>query len=163
MFKGMPANNKIKLKKKLEPSFIKEKTADIQKQINHLLDTIDSFRKFFRLNESFEHFKVSELIESGIEIVRNQIGSNKIDINLIGNMDAKIYCIKSEFIHTVINFIMNAKDAFDESNWYYLYQFNPGRDSEVRKELVVEFEGDKLKALRGDYETPETFNTPLEQ
>ncbi|WP_394226677.1 outer membrane protein assembly factor BamE [Pseudoalteromonas spongiae] len=56
-----------------------------------------------------------------------------------------------------------AKDAFDESNWYYLYQFNPGRDSEVRKELVVEFEGDKLKALRGDYETPETFNTPLGQ
>ena len=108
-------DNKIKLKKKLEESFILQKTADIQKQINHMLDTIDTFRKFFRLNESFEHFKVSELIESGIEIVKNQIGSNKIDISLIGNMDAKIYCIKSEFIHTIINFIMNAKDAFDEN------------------------------------------------
>lgn len=56
-----------------------------------------------------------------------------------------------------------AKDAFDESAWYYLYQFNPGRDNQVRKELIVRFEGDKLKSLSGDYETPETFNTPLEQ
>jgi len=56
-----------------------------------------------------------------------------------------------------------AKDAFDESTWYYLYLFNAGRKNEVRKELTVEFDGDKLKALSGDYETPETFNTPLDQ
>ena len=56
-----------------------------------------------------------------------------------------------------------AKDAFDESTWYYLYQFNPGRKNQVRKELVVEFDGDKLKSLGGDYKTPEEFNVPLEQ
>ena len=56
-----------------------------------------------------------------------------------------------------------AKDAFDESTWYYLYQFNPGRKNQVRKELVVEFDGDKLKSLGGDYKAPEEFNVPLEQ
>ncbi|HFU76552.1 MAG TPA: PAS domain S-box protein [Arcobacter sp.] len=108
-------NTKVSMKGNAEPEYVKKKTDDIQMQIHHMLDTIDTFRKFFRLNETFEHFKVSELIESGIEIVKNQISSNKLDIKIEGNDEAKIYCIKSEFIHTIINFIINSKDAFEEN------------------------------------------------
>lgn len=56
-----------------------------------------------------------------------------------------------------------AKDAFDNNTWYYLYSFNSGRENEVRKELVIKFDGDMLKSLSGDYTTPEAFNSPLEQ
>jgi outer membrane protein assembly factor BamE len=56
-----------------------------------------------------------------------------------------------------------ATDAFNDSKWYYVYLYNPGRDSEQRKELVIVFENKKVKAIEGDFEQPKEFNTPLDQ
>ena len=106
---------KLNISKKLEPAYIKEKTKDIQIQINHLLDTIDTFRKFFRLNEAFESYDIKEMIEDAIHIMKSELDSRNIKIIIKGDTTLSIYCIKSEFIHTIINFINNAKDAFEEN------------------------------------------------
>jgi outer membrane protein assembly factor BamE len=55
-----------------------------------------------------------------------------------------------------------AKDAFSNESWHYSYTLNIGRDSELRKSLVVHFENGLLAKITGDFETPENFNTPLE-
>jgi len=108
-------NLKLNIPKKLEPEYIKEKTKDIQIQINHLLDTIDTFRKFFRLNETFESYPIKEMIQDAIHIMKSELNSRNIKIIIKGDTTLSIYCIKSEFIHTIINFINNAKDAFEEN------------------------------------------------
>jgi outer membrane protein assembly factor BamE len=56
-----------------------------------------------------------------------------------------------------------ATDAFDDTAWHYVYLFNYNRKNEQKKSLVVHFENDVLKTISGDFELPETFNTPLEK
>ena len=59
--------------------------------------------------------------------------------------------------------IVLATDAFDDTAWHYVYLFNYNRKNEQKKSLVVHFDNDVLKTISGDFELPETFNTPLEK
>lgn len=106
---------KMNSKKGLDPQYLSQQTDDIQLQIHHMIDTIDTFRTFFRLNETFEHVSIDELIKDTLTILKSALEAHKIKIEIVGNQSLSIYCIKSEFIHTLINFINNAKDAFDEN------------------------------------------------
>ncbi len=57
------------------------------------------------------------------------------------------------------------QDSFDNDTWYYLYDMKRGmskRGPDMRKELVLRFKNGKLSALEGDFEKPETFDTPLD-
>jgi len=56
-----------------------------------------------------------------------------------------------------------AEDAFDNNTWRYVYSFNKGRKNEQHKELVINFENEKLVSISGDYDQPENFTIPLEQ
>ncbi|MDT0593966.1 outer membrane protein assembly factor BamE [Glaciecola petra] len=58
------------------------------------------------------------------------------------------------------------QDSFDNDTWYYVYDMKRGmrkRGEDIRKELVITFKDNKIASLDGDFETPEDFNTPLEQ
>lgn len=58
------------------------------------------------------------------------------------------------------------EDSFDKNTWYYVYDMKRGmkkRGPDVRKELVINFENNKIASLGGDFEIPEDFDTPLEQ
>jgi outer membrane protein assembly factor BamE len=54
-------------------------------------------------------------------------------------------------------------NPFKEDNWHYVYTRRSGlTDETLRRELIVEFENDKVKAISGDYKVPENFNVPLD-
>lgn len=106
---------KVDRKKEITGETIKNMTKDTQFQINHLLDTMDSFRKFFRNDEKTELYSLEELIEETKKILTSIVKSNHLTINTNGNTQLKINCIKSEFIHVFINLINNAKDAFNDN------------------------------------------------
>lgn len=58
------------------------------------------------------------------------------------------------------------QDSFDRDTWYYVYEMKRGmrkRGEDFRKDLVLVFEEERLKAIEGDYEEPEDFNIPLDQ
>jgi PAS domain S-box-containing protein len=107
-------NYKIDLKKKITNESIKNMTTETQLQINHLLDTMDSFRKFFRDDETQELFSIKNLIDTTKEILESTLKSNYIRIIVEGDTSLEISCIKSEFIHVFINLINNAKDVFND-------------------------------------------------
>lgn len=55
------------------------------------------------------------------------------------------------------------RDSFADNTWYYVYHYKSGRDASItHKELILNFEGDKLVKVTGDYELSPEFNTPLE-
>ena len=55
------------------------------------------------------------------------------------------------------------RDSFADNTWYYVYHYKSGRDASItHKELILNFEGDKLVKATGDYELSPEFNTPLE-
>ncbi len=56
-----------------------------------------------------------------------------------------------------------ARDAFNNDQWHYVYLFNAKRSTEQRKQLTLHFKQDKLEKISGDFDTPKSFNTPLEQ
>lgn len=88
----------------------------IQKQANHIIDTIDTFRKFFRPNQPTEIISLSNLVDLVQTILKNTLIINFIELEVHSGGDLEIECIKSEFIHVFINLINNAKDAFIEKN-----------------------------------------------
>ncbi|MGB0894508.1 MAG: outer membrane protein assembly factor BamE [Parashewanella sp.] len=56
------------------------------------------------------------------------------------------------------------RDSFADDTWYYVYHYKSGRDASViHKELILNFTGDKLTKVTGDYELSKDFNIPLEQ
>ncbi|MCL1139721.1 outer membrane protein assembly factor BamE [Shewanella pneumatophori] len=56
------------------------------------------------------------------------------------------------------------RDSFSDDTWYYVYHYKSGRDASIiHKELILNFDGDKLTEVTGDYELSADFNTPLEQ
>lgn len=58
------------------------------------------------------------------------------------------------------------QDSFNHNTWYYVYEMKRGmkkRGEDVRKELVIQFEDGRVASISGDFETPEDFNTPLDE
>ncbi|WP_026374590.1 outer membrane protein assembly factor BamE [Aestuariibacter salexigens] len=58
------------------------------------------------------------------------------------------------------------EDSFNQDTWYYIYDMKRGmrvRGEDVRKELFIKFDRDKLAAVEGDFELHEDFNIPLDQ
>ncbi|MCG9729177.1 outer membrane protein assembly factor BamE [Shewanella sp. Isolate13] len=56
------------------------------------------------------------------------------------------------------------RDSFSDDTWYYVYHYKSGRDASIiHKELIINFDGDKLVEVKGDYELSPEFSTPLEE
>ena len=58
------------------------------------------------------------------------------------------------------------EDSFDKSTWYYVYDMKRGmskRGEDFQKQLVLNFDGNVLTTVEGDFELSEDFNAPLDQ
>ncbi|MEA2099846.1 MAG: HAMP domain-containing sensor histidine kinase [Campylobacterota bacterium] len=85
-------------------------------QIDYLLDTLNSFRNFFRPNQKREYFNISNQIESVLKLMKDDLIANKIDIKIIGDNSLSYNIIQTDFKHIFINLINNSKDAFNINN-----------------------------------------------
>ncbi len=85
-------------------------------QIEHLANTINEFRTFFRPNTRIENIAIKTLIDSSLILLKDMLIKHNIKIEIIGDIDTKIKVNASEFKHIIINIINNAKDAFEEQN-----------------------------------------------
>jgi PAS domain S-box-containing protein len=100
----------------IKPEDVKNTTNIIQTQINHLLDTIDTFRKFFRADEAFQNISFEDIMNTTVGIMSSVLHSHNIELEVKGDSSISIRCLKSEFIHVLINLINNAKDEFTKIN-----------------------------------------------
>ena len=56
------------------------------------------------------------------------------------------------------------ENPFKSDKWHYVYTNKSGKtDKTTRKELVVNFNGNSLTAISGDFEQPEDFNKSLDE
>lgn len=55
-----------------------------------------------------------------------------------------------------------SENAFQNDDWHYVYHLKPGRGSIYQRNLTVHFEDGIVARLSGDFETPDSFFTPLE-
>ncbi|MEA3315182.1 MAG: HAMP domain-containing sensor histidine kinase, partial [Campylobacterota bacterium] len=100
---------------KITEKRIKDVVETSEKQIQHLINTINEFRKFFRPNSRVERVSIKELIDSTILLMQDSLIKNNINIKLNGDIDILIDTNPSEFKHIFINLINNSQDAFNEN------------------------------------------------
>ena len=98
----------------LDKQHITEFTKNISLQVNHLIETLDEFRAFFRPSNNNIEFNVKTSIEKVLILLNDELQKYvlKIEIN-----ELTPYILKgneNEFKHIVINFINNSKEAFIE-------------------------------------------------
>lgn len=86
------------------------------KNINHIMETLDEFREFFRPDKKHEKFKVSDVAHSVLILMQDTLKSKKINVELKLDNDIMLDGYPNEFKHIFINFINNSKDAFIINN-----------------------------------------------
>lgn len=55
-------------------------------------------------------------------------------------------------------------DSFQDDTWHYVYRLKSGKSEKLNKQknFSVTFENNRLVSTAGDFEMPESFNTPIE-
>jgi DNA-binding response OmpR family regulator len=91
-------------------------TDAVKKQSDHLIDTLESFRKFFRPNTPKESLCLKTKIEEVASLLKSVLIDNQIQLNIKDENDIFYNIIEPEFKHIFINLINNSKDAFIEKN-----------------------------------------------
>jgi signal transduction histidine kinase len=98
----------------IDKEYIKVYKRTSQEQLNHMVNTLDEFRGFLRPDKEVESLEIKKEIDSVLHLLKDDIISHCIEVEVICTDALKIDAIKNEFKHVLINLINNAKDAFVE-------------------------------------------------
>lgn len=101
--------------KDLTQEEISSSSETINEQVEHLVNTLDEFRSFFREDKKYETVVLKELVDSTMGLIKNDIIKNDIDVEVNGD-GAKVNLIPNEFKHVIINLFTNTKDAFIQND-----------------------------------------------
>jgi signal transduction histidine kinase len=123
----------------LNDQFIDSFTRESLIQINHMSQTINDFRKFYRPNKEPRAFEVSESIEDALSIFSSSLKNHGIEVEFEYRGQQMAYGFPNEYSQVVLNILTNAKDAFVQN------------DISKRKMLInIEESKDKLIAVFTD-------------
>ncbi len=97
-------------------AYIKEMLEGVDSQIEHMTTTLAEFRNFFRPSKGVVSFKLLDLVNSVLFLVKDEFMKNSISIKVNINEEVSIKGNENEFKHLILNIINNAKDAFNEKD-----------------------------------------------
>ena len=85
-------------------------------QINHIIETLNEFRAFFRPSSELSEITIKEIINSTLILLKDNLLLGRVDIAVNIKDDSVIKVIPSEFKHVLINIINNSIDEFKIKN-----------------------------------------------
>ncbi|MEA3289664.1 MAG: PAS domain-containing sensor histidine kinase [Campylobacterota bacterium] len=86
----------------------------INKSVQHLSNTIDDFRSFFKADKEKEQFKICDAFKKTEELMSSKLKNRNINI-VKDEQDITLLGYENELIQAFMNIINNAKDALEES------------------------------------------------
>ncbi|AXH13769.1 hypothetical protein CP985_13875 [Malaciobacter mytili LMG 24559] len=111
----------VKIHKEMETltdEFLDEVLDAIVKSGNHLSQTIDDFRDFFKPDKEKVEFNIAITYKKALFLVSSKLKNREIKI--IENIkDIKLYGFDNELIQVIMNLINNARDALEEKKIEY--------------------------------------------
>jgi len=117
----------------VDQEYIEEFRKNIQIQIDHMVNTLDEFRSFFRPNKEKRPFKMLDVVNSALFLAKDDILKNRILVKIEQEDDIEVDGYENEFKHLILNILNNAKDAFIE---------NDVQQRLIRIRLIASQEGD---------------------
>ena len=100
----------------VDQKYIEQFKEDMQIQIDHMVDTLDEFRTFFRPNKEDEMFSLLSIVHSVLFLTKDDLLRHRITVNIEKKDHIDIDGSSNEFKHLILNIINNAKDAFKDNN-----------------------------------------------
>ncbi len=107
----------IELKKDLDISTIEDERKELKKinsTAQHLSETIEDFRNFFKSDKKKVEFSILKSIDKSLELVEGILKNNSITVVFENVDDAMIKSYENEFTQALVNIFYNAKDAFEK-------------------------------------------------
>jgi signal transduction histidine kinase len=120
----------------VDQAYIEEFRKNIQVQIDHMVNTLDEFRSFFRPNKEKKPFRMIDVVNSALFLAKDDILKNRILVKIEQEDDIEVDGYENEFKHLILNILNNAKDAFIE---------NEVQQRLIRIRLIASNEGDRLE------------------
>ncbi len=81
-------------------------------QINHMSQTIEDFRSFFRPDKEMTEFDIRDVIERTVSLVADNFNNQHIRVEIQSRVNPVIVGFPNEFSQVLLNILMNARDAF---------------------------------------------------
>ena len=100
----------------INKEYVLEFKKSIFNQINHMNNTLEEFRSFFRPNKEVEEFDVKNMIEKVLFLVKDELIKNTIEVIITEEKNFSLLGVENEFKHLILNIINNAKDTCNENN-----------------------------------------------
>lgn len=82
--------------------------------IQHMSQTIDDFRNFFKREKEKQAFSVRQVVERSLSFVESSLRFNTIVVAIEMDDDLLAFGFANEFSQVILNIVSNAKDAFRE-------------------------------------------------
>jgi len=98
----------------IDKEYIEDFQKNIFQHIDHMTNTLNEFRTFFRNKGNMEDFSVLKMIEKVLFLVKDEFMQHTITLNLKEKNDFLLHGVENEFKHLILNIINNSKDAFIE-------------------------------------------------
>jgi len=98
----------------VDHAYIEKFREDIQHQIDHMVNTLDEFRSFFRPSKERKEFQLIDAVNSALFLAKDDILKSHILVRIERQDEIIINGFENEFKHLILNIINNAKDAFIE-------------------------------------------------
>ena len=109
----------INLKSKLgtlDKAFIEENTDNISSYSQHLSETIDDFRNFFKPNKEKSITSFPLLVDSVLKIMGNSLKNHGVEIILDVQSETEFQTYANEIKQVILNLVQNAEDALLENS-----------------------------------------------
>ena len=94
--------------------FFEENTEKSMALIQHMSQTIDGFRDFFRSDKEAITFDVNQIIGQTITLIKKSFEEQQICIALQTEGDPKAFGYPNEYAQVLLNILINARDALIE-------------------------------------------------
>ena len=82
--------------------------------IQHMSQTIDDFRNYFKPNKEKVEFKVRGTVENTLSLLEGSFQTPQISLDIVPKDDADIFGYQNEFAQVILNILINARDALLE-------------------------------------------------
>lgn len=112
----IPIEAKLNLTKQVNKEEIQEAILKLNNITKYMSNTIDDFKNFFSKNKEKTKFKLSDQINSSVNIISSGLYANKILLDIIVKKNPIVYGYKNEYTQVLINIINNAKDILIQRN-----------------------------------------------
>ena len=100
----------------LSSEYLEKRLLEIDRQVDFMSNTIDTFSDFYKTNKKKEFFSIQESIQQSLFILNSLIQDNHIQMDLSFIDDKKILGLQNEYSQVILNIISNSKDAFIKNN-----------------------------------------------